>query len=667
MDKKDKDISHEERERLALLSILEDERFLRQKLKEQEEKFRTFFENTSVGIYRTTPDGKILMANPALVRMLGYGCFDDLAQRNLEEEGFALRYNREEFKKMMKQADYVVGYEVSWRKDDGSLIWLSENARCVRDEKGEILYYEGTVEDITLRKQAEQALKESEEKYRLLVESLNDIIFSVSPDGIITYISPVVEKILLHRAEEMVGKRFSEFIHPDDVEEVRQAVEMAFKGETRTTRFRVIDKDGSVKHFMGSSRPTIKEGRIIGISGILTDITFQVAAEEEKRLMEEELQQAQKMEALGKLAGGVAHDFNNMLAGILGNAELLLARLKDRPELAVFVDNIIKGAGSAASLTKKLLAFSRKEPLKMESLDICQLIIEVVEILRNTLDRRIAVEYRKCDDRYIVLGDKGLLQNTLLNLALNSQDAMPQGGRLLFTVENLYLDRDFIDRHGFKIEPGDYIKLEVSDTGCGIPPEIKTKIFDPFFTTKEPGKGTGLGLAQVYGTVKSHQGHIDCYSEPGHGTVMKIYLPLIRPPETILSVRETEEKKRDFTGKRVFIVDDEDMVRAITEQMLSSYGFQTISCGDPLEALKIFRQKQGEIDLVILDMIMPQMNGREVFSKMKEINPDVRVLFASGFSEHDEASEILKMGIKGFVQKPARVSQLLEAIEKALK
>jgi PAS domain S-box-containing protein len=647
-----------------ILSEITEHKKILKDLSESEERFRSFYENTFVGIYRTTPEGKILMANPALVKMLGYRSFEELSERNLENEGYISDEERQEFKRLIVQADQVIGYETRWKKKDGAEIWVRENVRCVRNEKGDIFFYEGTVEDITGQKQSELALRESEEKYRLLVESLNDMIFSISVDGLFTYMSPAVSRMSLYRPEEIIGRKFSEFIYPEDIPEVQNRIKATYEGKIEPAVFRVVDKDGSSKHVRTLSRPMIIRGETVGLTGIMTDISGQVKLEEEKKIIEEELRQSQKLEAIGQLAGGVAHDFNNMLAGILGNAELLMGRLSDRPEMAKYVENIIAAAENAARLTKNLLAFSRRQTRTQEVVDIRTLVDQIVEMLGRTSDRRIRIETKHKGDRFAVMGDKSGLANMLMNLGINSRDAMPQGGRLVYAAEKVRLDKTFIDNHGYKLKPGDYVKIEVSDTGCGMTPEVKGRMYDPFFTTKEPGKGTGLGLAMVYGTVREHRGIIDCYSEPGRGTTMKIYLPLCEGEARAVVAEQPAVKASRAAA--ILIVDDEEMVRAITEKILESAGHKVLTCGDAEEAVRIYKEKFQEIDLVILDMIMPKMSGREVFMEMKKINPEVKAILSSGFSEDSEAKEILKLGISGFVQKPFHVADLLDALNKAL-
>ncbi len=440
--------------------------------------------------------------------------------------------------------------------------------------------------------------------------------------------------------------------------------ERALQGEIRPSEYRVRIRDGSYKYVLSTSRVVTEGGQAIGLTGTITDISDQKRMEQEKKQIESQLFQAHKMEAIGQLAGGVAHDFNNMLAGIMGNAEILAMKLSNEPALLGLVERIISSSEHAAILTKQLLSFSRKGKYQMIPVNIHKIIGEVVSILSNTVDRKIRIKQFLKAGQYTILGDPTQLQNAFLNLGLNARDAMPQGGELIFSTELAELDKNYLNAHHYKLEPGRYLQISVTDTGTGIDQNTKEHLFEPFFTTKEPGKGTGLGLASVYGIVKNHSGSIEVYSELGHGTTMKIYLPVTEA--------EVEEigpatEYQDNTGtERILLVDDEEMIRVMASQILAGLGYKVKTCQDGQEAVEYYRENHQQIDLVILDMIMPQLNGREAFAEMKKINPDIKALLSSGFSADGEAQEILKEGVKDFVQKPFRIAELMSKVRKAL-
>jgi len=388
-------------------------------------------------------------------------------------------------------------------------------------------------------------------------------------------------------------------------------------------------------------------------------------AEREKAAVEVELRQAQKMEAIGQLAGGVAHDFNNMLTGILGNAELLQMKLVNEPVLASHLEWIIAAASHSAKLTQQLLVFARKGQYQQVPVDIHRTIAEVAGILSNTTDPRISIRQHFQANLSVIMVDPTLLENAILNLGINACDAMPQGGCLTFSTKVVELDENFIKLRPYKIEPGCYLQVIVSDTGIGMSPEIKRHLFEPFFTTKEPGRGTGLGLAGVYGMIKSLGGIIEVCSETGHGTNVEFFLPL---DETLMIEPQAEIPAKMQTGTgNVLLIDDEDVVRDMAAQVLEKYGYRVVSCQNGLEAAEYYQENLEKIDLVILDMTMPKMSGRETFLAMRTVNPQVRVLLSSGFSSDGEVQELLNIGAKGFLQKPYRVAELLAKVKKTIR
>jgi CheY-like chemotaxis protein len=328
------------------------------------------------------------------------------------------------------------------------------------------------------------------------------------------------------------------------------------------------------------------------------------------------------------------------------------------------VERILKAGEHAANLTKQLLSFARKGQYQMMAVDVHKSIGNVAGILSNTIDRRIRIKQSLRARPSIIMGDPTQIENALMNLALNARDAMPEGGELIFSTDIAGFDQSYVVQHQYRIEPGQYVMISVTDTGTGIEDEIIKHIFEPFFTTKGPGKGTGLGLASVYGIAKNHKGSIECYSEPGHGTVMKVYLPLTENPEAQAPALPAASV-RPGTGS-LLLVDDEHMIREMAGQMLKGLGYQVATCQDGQEAVDYYMKHHAGIDLVILDMIMPKLNGREAFLLMRKINPGVRALLASGFSADGEVQEVLKLGILGFVQKPFRMAELSARIQDAL-
>ena len=398
------------------------------------------------------------------------------------------------------------------------------------------------------------------------------------------------------------------------------------------------------------------KGNYIGSIGVYTDVS-------ELKKLEAQLQQSQKMEAIGTLAGGIAHDFNNILSGVLGYASLLKKHTPPDSQLAHYAEMIEKSAERGATLAGQLLAFSRKGKRFIQTVEVHQLIDDVVEILKRTLDRKISVRCRKEAHSSAVEGDPGQIQQVLMNLCINAKDAMPEGGRLLLSTKMVELDEAFCRGHD-GLCPGVFLEINVEDNGEGMGDQVKSRLFEPFFTTKEDGKGTGLGLAMVYGTVKGHGGAIKVYSEVGRGSVFKVLLPLKKDS---VPISVSVLKKRSALGSgTVLVVDDEDIIRELLGEMLEELGFTVISARDGREALAIYRMQWQEIDVVIVDMIMPGLSGREAFVEMKRINPSVRVILSTGFTKEGAVQETLDEGIAWFIQKPYRLEELSEAMFHAL-
>ncbi len=381
----------------------------------------------------------------------------------------------------------------------------------------------------------------------------------------------------------------------------------------------------------------------------------------EVRDLSEKLKQAEKMSAIGQLVGGVAHDFNNQLTGILGYSDFLVSNLED-PDLKGYAQNIATCAVRSADLTEKLLAFSRKSELKKMPIDVHAVLIEVINMLEHSIDKKITIGKKFNAAPSTTIGDPSQLQNALLNLGINARDAISDDiGMISFITENIKIESAYYDFKGFTVEPGNYICIKVRDTGTGMNAEIVSKIFEPFFTTKGEGRGTGMGLAAVWDTVKQHKGFINVNSRLGSGTTFEMVLPEI-PDDNI--VRKIERKVH---GKgRILLVDDEEIVRIIGGQMLSDLGYKVITCNNGSEGVKLFEKEHGDIDLIILDMIMPKMSGREAFLNMKRIDPEVKIIITTGYSRGNEVREVLKMGAFGVMKKPFYMEDIAKLIEKVL-
>ncbi len=398
-------------------------------------------------------------------------------------------------------------------------------------------------------------------------------------------------------------------------------------------------------------------GAVVGFDGYFVDVT-------EKKALEEAIVQAQKLESIGLLAGGIAHDFNNILTGILGYATLTQTMVNEKSKIYCYMDAITRSSQRASNLTHQLLGFARKGKYKTERLNLNDIVGELILFLRETFDRNIAIVFDAAEDLLPVEGDGNQLYQAILNLCINARDAMREGGRLYIKTEPYALE-DEMTAQLFRVSEGEYVRLSVTDVGAGMPPEVQKRIFEPFYTTKGVGKGTGLGLSMVYGIIKNHGGHINVYSEVGLGTTMRVYLP--KASGMIAEARRNETMQCNERKATILFIDDEEMVRELGREILEAYNYTVMVAVNGSEGVRIFREHGDSVDLVVLDMIMPEKGGRQVFSEIRTMKPGVRILLCSGYGQERYFDELLDDGAVGFLQKPFQHSDLLAKVEEALK
>jgi len=517
---------------------------------------------------------------------------------------------------------------------------------------------------VNKRKAADDALRESEEKYRTILESIEEGCFETDIDGNLTFFSNPFLKILRYSRDELLGANTGKYTSPDTAAKMKGITErLRETGKPENvTDYDVIRKDGSnVSLELSVSLLKDQDGQPMGYRGVLRDVSERKEAEEEKHKLETQLQQAQKMESIGTLAGGIAHDFNNILMGIQGNASLMLLKIEsDHPNYEK-IKNIEKYVQNGTELTKQLLGFARRGKYLIKASDLNDIIDKSSSLFART-KKEIRVHTDFSQDLWTAEVDRGQIEQVLLNLYVNAWQAMSNGGDLFLQTENVILDRSYFKP--YKVEPGRYVKITVSDTGVGIDKETQKRIFEPFFTTKEMGRGTGLGLASVYGIIKSHAGYINVYSEKEKGTVFTIYLP----------ASEKEVPKEIESGPAaiikgsgiILLIDDEKMILDVGVELLEELGYTVKSAMSGQEAIDVLKKERGKIDLIIMDMIMPGMGGGETFDRLKEIDPDIKVLLSSGYSINGQATKILRRGCDGFIQKPFNMNQLAEKVQRIL-
>ncbi|HVP35528.1 MAG TPA: PAS domain S-box protein, partial [Terriglobales bacterium] len=741
-------------------------------LRESEERYRNLFENAPLGIYRTTPDGQILLANSTLVQMLGYSAFEKLTLRNLEVEGFEPRYSRDKFKESLEKTSEVRGLESAWLRCDGSTIFVRENARVVRDEDGSILYYEGMVEDITERKKAEEALRISEERYRLLfernlagvsrtaldgrildcndsfvrmlgyaskdellshqmwdmyperknredflsllmkekvlinyevclkrkdgsllwcienaslleedqgfpvivgtlidiserkkadealraseekyraiVDNATDQIFTLDRQGRFLAINKTAAEMSRKSPDEMVGKSLAQMFPRETGVQFSKNIEEVFKNGQSKSIEESMHLGGRV-FFSSTTLNPIKDdkGNVVAVTGIVRDIT-------EKKRLQEQLIQTEKLVAVGTLAYGIAHEFNNILAGMMANAELGLIS-KEQEQIKECFEIIVDNSKRASSITNNLLAFARHKEARKELVDITEPLKSVLAITHRELEKNNIDIKEKFKPVPKIFCDPGQFSEVFLNMITNARDAMyPKGGTLTIQVE----------------PADDNIRIIFKDTGCGIPEDIKGRIFEPFVTTKGAlGKsevpGTGLGLFLTYGIVNGYKGKIEVESEVGKGTRFSIIIPIAenQPREILLNTRiesssETEKKLK------ILLVDDEKAITLGLKKFLESKGHKVSTSLRAKEGLEIF--SGGGFDLVLSDITIPDMDGIELIRKVKEKNQQIKIIVITGHLQKEKEEKARQAGADEVLIKPFKNDLLYQTISKVV-
>ncbi|WP_439369102.1 PAS domain S-box protein [Bradyrhizobium sp. DASA03120] len=622
---------------------------------ERERLFTAVVESSNDAIITNSLDGTITTWNHAAERVFGYSAseavgrsidiimpddqLEDIAE-NLARTRNGEVIDQQEAVRLHKngQPIDVVLSQVPLRSTDGKIIGASKVAR-----------------DVTERKRAEMALNREIEERQRIFETSQDLILVTDGFGNFIQVSPSVKTILGFSPEDMVGHSAIEFIHPDDLEKTRGEMRAARRGAVkRSFEARYYHRDGHevTLNWMGTWSEPVKRHFFIG-----RDLT-------EKQAAEAQLRQVQKMDAIGQLTGGVAHDFNNVLTVITGTIGILADAVADRPELAAITKLIDDAAERGAQLTKHLLAFARKQPLQPREIDVNALALEAAKLLHPTLGEQITIMPQLTEDAWPTLVDPGQLSTAILNLALNARDAMPDGGTLVLETRNVFLDDGYASMNP-DVTAGNYVMIAVSDTGSGIPADLIDRVFDPFFTTKEVGKGTGLGLSMVFGFVKQSGGHIKIYSEEGHGTSVKIYLPRSN------GVQETEFEALQSVplaggDEKILIVEDDALVRQYVVTQVKSLGYAALEAANAAEALTIIDADE-EIDLLFTDIIMPgAMNGRQLADEAARRRPDLKTLFTSGYTENAIVHHgRLDSGVL-LLAKPYRKSELAKMLRTAL-
>jgi PAS domain S-box-containing protein len=631
--------------------------------RQAEEKYRSLFENAVEGIFQSSPEGRFLTVNPAFARMLGYSSPEDVISsiQDIKRQVWVDLERREVYARLLEEKGAVLGFECRQLRKDKSIIWVSLCTRAIRDTNGKVFCYEGTAEEITGRKRSEEALRESaaELKEAQRVAQLGSWSWIVNSDTV-TWSEELYN--VFGRDPELPAVSYKDQSGIYTAESwtlldkaVKQALET---GEPYELELEVIRTDGTTRRIV--TRGAVirdQNGRVIRLHGTAQDIT------EQKRL-EAQFMQAQKMEAVGVLAGGVAHDFNNLLTVINGYSDFLLNDLARDDPRRDDLEQIKRAGQRAASLTSQLLAFSRKQVLQPRILDLNDEMLEASAILRRLIGEDIDLVAVPQPGLGLVKADPGQVQQIIMNLAVNARDAMPQGGKLTIETANANVDQDYVRKHPAG-SIGRYVMLAISDNGMGMDAQTQSHVFEPFFTTKGPRKGTGLGLSTVYGIVKQSGGFIWVYSELGKGTTFKVYLPRVEGEVDKFASYGMEELSLQG-NETVLLVEDEPSMRTLAARILRAQGYTILHASNGEEALRIAHEFTGKIHLVLTDVVMPEMSGNTMASRLEAARPGIKVLFISGYPKNAIVHHGVLNPNVAFLPKPFTADALARKVRKVL-
>ena len=634
---------------------------------ENQRRLNAFLEATPDFVAIFDPHGRALTVNGAFREAAGVDPEDDLSAMTVTD-----LFSRSVTNRLMTEGIPAAMRTGVWtgetwlQRADGTEIPISQVILAHRTPGGEVEFISTLARDISQQKEAEAALRRSEEQFRSLIENALDIITVIDRERQIVFESPSVRRVLGYEPAELLGTGYLDLIHEEDAPRVREVLETAIQsGSTVAPPFeaRLRHRDGTWRLLESVCESLLDDPTVAGVVINSRDITERREAEVELHESREQLLQAQKMEAVGRLAGGVAHDFNNLLTAIKGFTELLLLEMDRRDPRFPFAHEIQAAAGRAGSLTRQLLAFSRKQVLQPRIFDLNSSVTSMEKMLRRLIGEDVVLVTHVAPDLATILADPGQVEQIILNLVVNARDAMPAGGRIEITTEVELLSPEQLLRQG-DLEAGEYVVLSVRDSGDGMSRETRSRIFEPFFTTKEQGRGTGLGLSTVYGIVQQSGGFITVESAPGEGAEFRVHLPAADGDGEIDEARLPD---RPVAGtETVLLVEDENAVRVLVRRVLDRMGYTVLEAQDGPAALRVAAEYESPIDLLLTDVIMPGMSGSELARQVVQRHPDMKVLFMSGYTD-DAISQhgVLAEGIN-FLEKPFTPDLLLHRVRDVL-
>jgi PAS domain S-box-containing protein len=626
-------------------------------IRKAEQKYRGIFENAVEGIYQSTPSGRILSANPAFAHILGYATPEAFMTTvtDIGTSHWVDPDHRKLFVRQIEAEKVVSGFETRLRRRDGRVIWAAINARPIYDGEGRLRHFEGMVQDIDQRKKAEAQLL----RLSTAVEQVADIIFITDDQGHIAYVNPAFEKCTGYRNHELIGQRPDKLAADDQVASVYQEIwETASKEKVWTGRLTNKRRNGEF-FIVDTIVSPIKSGsgRFLGFAAVNRDVTDKVK-------FENQLRQAQKMEAMGTLAGGIAHDFNNILGVIIGCSELAMDNLPDDHIAKTDMEKVLDAGLRAKSLVRQILTFSRQTESAQKPLILQPFVKEVAKFLQTTLPDTVDIHLKVQAAGKAILADPTEIQQILMNLCTNAAQAMaPDGGDIQLSLEETEIDTKAAARIT-EINPGNYLKLTVSDRGSGIPEDVVDRIFDPFFTTKRVGEGTGLGLSVVHGIVKKYAGAILVESVVGWGTTFQVLLPCLEHPEFEIVSESASEPPGG--REKILLVENEAVLAGIVQRILSGLGYEVKSFGNGEKAFAYFQKNAASFDLVLADQHMRPVDGIDLTKQIRTVHPTIPVILYSGMSNRLLGERAEKAGVQRLLAKPLNRLELAFEVRRVL-
>jgi len=627
-------------------------------LHKSEKQLRNLFDHASVGIYQSTLAGEWITANNTLAHILGYSSAEELITSCSIKDIYWNTQQREELISQYEPSGTIANIEIQWKKKDGTPVWVQLSAHAIKDAQGKTMYLEGFVLDITERKKTQEALERQRSFFQSLFENSPAAIVVLAKDDVVLNANKAFQEMFGYSLNEIQGQSLHEFIVSEEYREeatyLSKTSQMGQVVQKESVRKR---KDGTMVPVNITGYPIIIDNEVVGVYGMYIDIS-------DRLKLEEHLREVQKMESIGTLAGGIAHDFNNILGIIMGYTSILERKGENLERFKQSVEAIRKATQRGTSLVRQLLTFARKTSSTTESVNINTLVEELAKMLSSTFPKTISIELNLSSYISFIIADPNQLHQALLNLCVNARDAMPNGGTLTLhtsTVSGTNLQTQFPDA-----QDRTFVCVRVSDTGVGIEPQNLKRIFEPFFTTKEHGKGTGLGLAVVYGVVQSHRGFVDVTSEVGKGTTFSIYLPTPETSPVLPPEHQKEEQQIQGGTETILIVEDEDVLRNLLTSTLQNLGYTIYEASDGAEAITVYEQYKNEIDIVISDVGLPKLDGWAASQQIKKINPDAKIILASGYLDPELQARSRELGMKDFIQKPYDPAEIFRKIREVL-